>query len=214
MNAFGIYRQEVSPKAQAVPLGVEGRASSNTIRFWTGEFYVKLTTPPGGGRMPELEALGAAIAKGLGAPGAMPAEVGWFPTAGQLPDSVKFIPADALGQAAFTNAFEAKYENAGEPATALVVPFEQREGRGRRPRPLRVVPREGARQGESGVTPGDGGFSAHRLVPGIHPGGQGRAEAGDSRWARPRNASAAICLGHRQAARRRHAGQPRKEGSR
>ena len=123
-GAFGIYRQEVSPKAKPVALGVEGRASSNTIRFWLAEFYVKLTTPPGGGRQRELEALGAAIAKGLGSPGAMPAEVGWFPSAGQVPDSVKFIPADALGQAVFTNAFEAKYEHAGEPATALVVPFD------------------------------------------------------------------------------------------
>jgi hypothetical protein len=126
-GAFGIYRQEVSPKARAVALGVEGRASSNTIRFWLGEFYVKLTLPPGGGRMPELEALGAAIAKGLGAPGTMPAEVGWFPTAGQLPDSVKYIPVDALGQASFTHAFEAKYENPGEPATAIVVPFDNDE---------------------------------------------------------------------------------------
>jgi hypothetical protein len=126
-GAFGIYRQEVSPKARPVALGVEGRASSNTIRFWLGEFYVKLTLPPGGGRMPEIEALGAAIAKGLGAPGTMPAEVGWFPSAGQLPDSVKYIPVDALGQASFTHAFEAKYENPGEPATAIVVPFENDE---------------------------------------------------------------------------------------
>ena len=123
-GAFGIYRQEVSPKARPVALGVEGRASSNTIRFWLAEFYVKLTLPPGGGRMPELEALGAAIAKGLGAAGTMPAEVAWFPAAGQLPDSVRYIPADALGQAAFTHAFEAKYQSPGEPSTAMVVPFD------------------------------------------------------------------------------------------
>ncbi len=98
-GAFGIYRQEVSPTAKPVALGVEGRASSNTIRFWLAEFYVKLTTPPGGGTQRELEALGAAVAKGLGSPGTMPAEVGWFPSAGQVPDSVRFVPADALGQA-------------------------------------------------------------------------------------------------------------------
>jgi hypothetical protein len=38
-GAFGIYRQEVNPKARPVGLGVEGRASSNTIRFWLAEFY-------------------------------------------------------------------------------------------------------------------------------------------------------------------------------
>ncbi len=158
-GAFGIYRQEVSPKARPVPLGVEGRASSNTIRFWTGEFYVKLTTPPGGGRMQELEALGAAISKGLGAAGAMPAEVGWFPSAGQVPDSVKFLPADALGQAAFTNAFEAKYENPGEPSTALVVPFDSDTTAAAAL--ARYESFLAKARGKAKVaTPGDGGFSA------------------------------------------------------
>ena len=158
-GAFGIYRQEVSPKAKPIALGVEGRASSNTIRFWLAEFYVKLTTPPGGGRQRELEALGAAIAKGLGSPGTMPVEVGWFPTAGQVPDSVKFIPADALGQAAFTNAFEAKYEHAGEPATALVVPFDSDQTAA-----AALARYESffskARDRTNVAAPGNGGFSA------------------------------------------------------
>jgi len=158
-GAFGIYRQEVSPKARPIALGVEGRASSNTIRFWTGAYYVKLTTPPGGGRMQELEALGGAIAKGLGAPGAMPAEIGWFPSAGQLADSVRFVPADALGQAAFTNAFEAKYEHAGEPATAIVVPFESDAAAA-----AALARYESFLSKATGrakvATPGDGGFSA------------------------------------------------------
>ena len=158
-GAFGIYRQEASPKAKPVALGVEGRASSNTIRFWLGEFYVKLTLPPGGGRQRELEALGGAIAKGLGAPGAMPEEVGWFPPAGQLPDSVRFIPADALGQAAFTNAFEAKYEHAGEPATALVVPFASDQAAAAALARYESFLAK-ARGKVRVASPGDGGFSA------------------------------------------------------
>jgi hypothetical protein len=159
VNAFGIYRQELNPKARPVSLGVEGRAGSNSIRFWTGEFYVKLTTPPGGGRMPELEALGAAIAKGLGAPGRIPAQAGWFPSAGQLPDSIKFIPADALGQAAFINAFEARYENPGEPSTALVVPFKgDTEAAAALARYESFLAK--ARGKTKVASPGDGGFSA------------------------------------------------------
>ena len=166
VGAFGIYRQEVSPKARPLALGVEGRSSSNTIRFWTGEFYVKLTSPPGGGRMPELEALGAAIAKGLGAPGKMPAEVGWFPSAGQLPDSVKYVPADALGQAAFTKAFEAKYENPGEPSTALVVPFDSDKSAAAAL--ARYESFLAKAQGKARVAaPGDGGFSATDSFQGL-----------------------------------------------
>jgi hypothetical protein len=159
VNAFGIYRQEVSPKARSVALGVEGRASSNTLKFWLGAFFVKLTLPPGSGKMPELEALGAAIAKGIGAAGKMPAEVGWFPSAGQLPDSVRYVPADALGQAAFTNAFEAKYENPGEPSTVIVVPFGSDTAAA-----AALARYESFLSRAKGKTkvaaPGDGGFSA------------------------------------------------------
>jgi hypothetical protein len=158
-GAFGIYRQEVSPKARPVGLGVEGRASSNTIRFWLAEFYVKLTAPPGGGRQRELEALGAAVAKGLGAAGSLPVEVAWFPAAGQVPDSVRFIPADALGQASFANAFEARYENPGEPATAVVVSFDSDAAAAAAL--ARYETFLARAKGRAKVTaPGDGGFSA------------------------------------------------------
>lgn len=123
VHAFGIYRQELNPKARPEPVGVEGRSGSNSLKFWSGSFYVKLTAA-GGGRRPDLLPLAAAIAKGLGAPGGLPAEVRWFPPVGQVPDSVRFLPADVLGQASFANAFEAKYENPGEPSAALVVPFD------------------------------------------------------------------------------------------
>jgi len=127
VNAFGIYRQELSPKARPVAIGVEGRAGSSSFKFWSGSFYVKLTASPAGGPQQELQALAGAIAKGLGEPGGMPAQVHWFPVAGLVPDSVTFVPADALGQSAFTNAFEAKYENPREPSTALVVPFDSEQ---------------------------------------------------------------------------------------
>ena len=211
VNAFGIYRQEVSPKARAVPLGVEGRASSNTIRFWTGEFYVKLTTPPGGGRMPELEALGAAIAKGLGAPGAMPVEAGWFPAAGQLPGSVKYIPADALGQAAFTNAFEAKYEHPGEPSTALVVPFNSdKDAAAAFARYESFLAK--ARGKTKVASPGDGGFSATDSFQGFILAVRAGSRLVISLGAPEERASAIVSdivtrLGTVQA------GQPRKEGS-
>jgi hypothetical protein len=165
-GAFGIYRQEVSPKARPVALGVEGRASSNTIRFWLAEFYVKLTLPPGGGRQRELEVLGAAIAKGLGAPGTMPDEVRWFPPAGQVPDSVKYIPADALGQASFTHAFEAKYEGPGEGSSALIVPFESDAAAAAAL--TRYETFLARAKGKAKVAaPGDGGFSATDSFQGL-----------------------------------------------
>jgi hypothetical protein len=166
VHAFGIYRQELSPKARPVALGVEGRAGSNSLRFWTGSFYVKLTASAASSRGPDLQALGAAIAKGLGAPGGMPAQVGWFPPAGLVAGSVKFVAADALGQASFTNAFEAKYENPGEPSTALVVPFD---GEAQAAAALAKFESFYAKaRGKARVTsPGDGGFTATDSFQGL-----------------------------------------------
>jgi len=159
VNAFGIYRQELSPKARPVAIGVEGRAGSSSLKFWSGSFYVKLTASPAGGRRTELEALAGAIAKGLGEPGGMPAQVTWFPAAGLVPDSLKFVPADALGQSVFSNAFEAKYENPREPSTALVVPFNSEQ------QAVAALARyeaflAKATGGTKVASPGNGGFSA------------------------------------------------------
>jgi len=159
VNAFGIYRQELSPKARPVAIGVEGRAGSGSLKFWSGSFYVKLTASPAGGPQPELEALASAIAKGLGEPGVMPAQVNWFPVAGFVPDSVTFVPADALGQSAFSNAFEAKYENPRGPSTALVVTFDSEQ------QAVAALARYEAFLAKPGggttrvASPGNGGFS-------------------------------------------------------
>ena len=159
VNAFGIYRQELSPKARPVAIGVEGRAGSSSFKFWSGSFYVKLTASPAGGPQQDLQALAGAIAKGLGEPGGMPAQVHWFPVAGLVPDSVTFVPADALGQSAFLNAFEAKYGNPQDPSTALVVPFDSEQ------QAVAALARYESFLAKSGGTvkrasaPGNGGFS-------------------------------------------------------
>ena len=213
VNAFGIYRQEFSPKASPVAIGVEGRAGSSSLKFWSGSFYVKLTASPAGGPQPGLEALAGAIAEGLGAPGGMPAQVNWFPAAGLVPDSVKFMPADALGQGAFTNAFEAKYENPREPSTVLVVPFESEQ------RAVAALARYEAFLAKPGggttrvASPGNGGFSAtdsfHGFILAVRAGSSLAISLGASD---ERTASVILA----EIVKRlpsAPAGQPRKEGS-
>ena len=210
-GAFGIYRQEVSPKARPVALGIEGRASSNTIRFWLAEFYVKLTLPPGGGRQRELEVLGAAIAKGLGAPGAMPDEVRWFPPAGQVPDSVKYIPADALGQASFTHAFEAKYEGPGDGSTAVIVPFESDAAAAAAL--TRYETFLARAKGKSKVAaPGDGGFSATDSFQGLILAVRAGSRLVISLGAADERAAGSIVVEIIKRLPAKPGGQPRKEG--
>ena len=41
--AFGIFMEERSPTAAALSLGVDAYAGSDSLRFWTGPYYVKLS---------------------------------------------------------------------------------------------------------------------------------------------------------------------------
>jgi len=127
VHAFGIYAQEVSPSSARAAVGVEGRAGKNSLKFWSNAFYVKVVAAPGGAvSQADLLALAKAVAAGLGDPGAPPAQLAWFTRsalAGLLADSIRFVPADALGQSMFANAFEAKYAGTPEPSTLVIVPF-------------------------------------------------------------------------------------------
>jgi hypothetical protein len=211
VNAFGIYRQELSPKARPVAIGVEGRAGSSSLKFWSGSFYVKLTASPAGGRQPELEALAGAVARGLGEPGVMPPQVDWFPVVGLVPDSIRFVPADALGQSAFTNAFEAKYENPREPSTALVVPFDSEQ------QAVTAFARYESFLAKAGgmtkvASPGNGGFSTidsfHGLIVAVRAGSALAISLGAS----DQRTASAILAEIVKRLRSSPAGPPRKDG--
>lgn len=121
VNAFGMHAQEINPKWDAVPVGVEGRAGTDAVRFWSGAYYVKLsTTPPA---KAEALALARTIGAGLGEPGGMPDELQLFPPRDLVAGSIRFVPADILGQSAFSNGFEAKYGAGPSPSTLVLVPF-------------------------------------------------------------------------------------------
>jgi hypothetical protein len=213
VNAFGIYRQELSPKARPVAIGVEGRAGSSSLKFWFGSFYVKLTASPAGGQQPEIEALASAIARGLGAPGGLPPQVNWFPAAGLVPGSIRFVPADALGQSAFTNAFEAKYEAPREPSTALVVPFANEQ------QAVAALARYESFVAKTGkdaarlASPGNGGFSItdsfHGLVLAVRSGPALAISLGAS----DQRAASALLAEIVKRLPSAPAGQPRKEGA-
>jgi hypothetical protein len=213
VNAFGIYRQELSPKARPVAIGVEGRAGSSSLKFWSGSFYVKLTASPVGGGQPELEPLAGAIARGLGEPGVMPPQVDWFPVVGLVPDSIRFAPADALGQSAFTNAFEAKYENPREPSTALVVPFDSEQ------QAVAAFARYESFLAKAGgmtkvASPGNGGFSANDSFQGFILAVRAGSSLAISLGASDQRTASAILAEIVKRLPPAPPSQPRKEGSR
>jgi hypothetical protein len=125
VGAFGIYAQEWNPKATAVGLGVEGEAGTDSVRFWSGAYYVKITSTPAAASPQDANvALAAAIAGGLGAPGARPATVALFPTKGLSASSIRYLPANVLGQSTFSRGFEATYVTGTHRSTLVMVPFK------------------------------------------------------------------------------------------
>jgi hypothetical protein len=164
VHAYGIYAQELSPTAAKVAVGVEGRAGKNSLKFWSSDFYVKVVSPSASAVAPaDLLALASAVASGLGAPGKPPVQLSWFTrsaTAGLLADSIKFLPADALGQSMFANAWEAKYAGTPEPSTLLIVPFTSVDAaRGALAKYESFLSRPG-KAAKRLPAPGDGGFTA------------------------------------------------------
>ena len=129
VGAFGIYAQEHNPKATAVRLGVEGQAGTDSMRFWSARYYVKMVaTPPGKSSKDSSVALGMVIAGALGDPGTPPPQLALFPARGLVAGSLRYVPASILGQAGFTNGFEAKYQAGADPSTLVIVPFNDVEG--------------------------------------------------------------------------------------
>ncbi len=111
LNAFGIYTQERNPEYPFLKIGNEGYSGGTSVNFWTGTYYVKITTfDEKDAVKQEMIKLANAVAGKVATPGAEPAEVSWFPKPNQLPHTVVYIPKDVLAQSYFANGFEAKYK--------------------------------------------------------------------------------------------------------
>ncbi len=101
----------------------------------------------------------AAVAAKVAAPGAEPAEAGYFPKANQIPRSLVYIPRDVLGQSYFTSGFEASYEAGGhEWRMVLVVLASEDAARDAIVRHKQFLARGGKSAADLDA-PGQGGFA-------------------------------------------------------
>ena len=168
VGAFGIYAQEHNPKATAVRLGVEGQAGTDSMRFWSARYYVKMVaTPPGKSSKDSSVALGMAIAGALGDPGTPPPQLALFPARGLVAGSLRYVPANILGQAGFANGFEAKYQAGADPSTLVIVPFNDVEGARAALGKYQAFLGEGGKPVTSAPNPCDGSLFAHDRFYGL-----------------------------------------------
>jgi len=98
LKAFGIYSAERSPEYLFIPMGTEGYADVGSLNFLQGNYYVKLQAFGDGDKTQSvLESAAKTIVSRIGPEGAVPQPVAWFPAAGQVARSQKYIVKAPMG---------------------------------------------------------------------------------------------------------------------
>jgi hypothetical protein len=109
---FGIFAAERSPEDSIVAVGVQGRLGENTLHFWKGPFYVKLTSFDVEEDVPAvLTHVGQLIAGRIAGEFALPRLFACFPEEGRVPHSERYIPRHFLGQAFLHDAYRVDYRH-------------------------------------------------------------------------------------------------------
>lgn len=160
LNAFGKYSEERNPEYQFLKVGNEGYSGGTSVNFWTGQYYVKITTfEEKDAIKQEMIKLAQAVAGKVASPGTEPAEASFFPKENQLPHSVVYIPKDVLAQSYLTNGFEAKYKAGGKEYKMILVCLESPSAAQDALARYRQFVGKAGKNVQEIKTPGDGGFS-------------------------------------------------------
>jgi hypothetical protein len=160
LNAYGIYTQERNPEYQFLTIGNEGYSGGSSLNFWSGPYYVKITTFAEQEELKqERSKLATAIAGKVPAPGAEPLEASYFPKENQLPHTIVYISKDVLAQSYFTNGFQAKYKAAGKEYKMVLVILESPSAAQNGLARYRQYISTGGKAVKDLKAPGEGGFS-------------------------------------------------------
>lgn len=158
-NAFGIYRSELQPDADFRSIGAEGYIGETGLNFWAGPYYAKLVVYEDSEELRrEMEKFALRLAERIGVPGDLPPEVALFPEKDLVPHSIRFLPADVLGQTYLREAFEARYRSGGgETRVVVLSPGGEAAAREALDK-YRIFTATGGEVIREVSSPGDGGF--------------------------------------------------------
>ena len=159
-NAFGIYSEERNPEYSFMKIGNEGYSGGTSVNFWSGPYYVKITTfDEKDALKQEMAKLAAAVAGKVTAPGAEPAEVSYFPKKDLLPHTTTYIPRDVLAQSYLTNGFEAKYKSGDKESKLVLISLDSPSTAQDALARYRQFESTSGSPAKDLKTPGEGGFS-------------------------------------------------------
>ena len=111
MCGFGIYSSERPYEADYMEIGGQGYFTGNALHFWQGPYYVKITSFKEGDEVKDrLVVLAREVTGKLGTKAVVPAELDVFPKENLIPNTVRYLARDVLGQSDLKNGFTAEYK--------------------------------------------------------------------------------------------------------
>jgi hypothetical protein len=112
LNAFGVYSAERQPTYAFIDVGTQGYIEDNVLNFFTGVYYIKLTTdePKESGRRGMLQ-VAHAIAEYLRQPKEFPAVLALFPSERKTANAETYISENYLGYKCLHTVYTALYED-------------------------------------------------------------------------------------------------------
>jgi hypothetical protein len=159
-NAFGVYASERNPDSEFKTIGAEGYVGGTVLNFWSGPYYVKITVfQESAEKKQKMLQLAESVAKKIGATDAVPSEINSFPSADQVPHSVRFLAKDVLGQIYFKEGFEAKYKRGDkESKIVIALPGDEAAAKDALDKYKQFIA-AGGKVAKEVTAPGNGGFA-------------------------------------------------------
>lgn len=120
--AFGIYSQELSPRATFLDLGAQGYAEPGVLNFFQGDCYVKLSGFHLGAEEREtLTRFARAVAARIPGEARMPAHLAAFPAEGRVARSERYLLKNVLGYPYLGPAYSAEYRFQAQEMRAWII---------------------------------------------------------------------------------------------
>jgi len=115
VNTYGIYTAERMPDYTFIEMGVQGYTGEDILNFFTGCYYVKISSY-GRNDVDEetLKVIAGEVSRHLNQTGSWPGEVLLFPAEGKMAMSDGYVASNFMGYSFFRSAFTARYSADGE----------------------------------------------------------------------------------------------------
>lgn len=121
LNAFGLFRSRIESQASAVSLGAAATVSDDYVAFHKDRFYVEIQSYIVNQPAQSVVAtMAARVAEHLPGDNTLPQELAYFPKAGRIVGSERFLKGGILGHAFLEQGIVCDYRIDGKKVTAFI----------------------------------------------------------------------------------------------